>query len=358
MKTKFQDKLATYLLLSIVALLSITPRPSLAQVVTPVQLPDGNSFISQLPQPQDVQPPPPIPLPPPKPPQPLPPPEDLLPPSRLTPTPSEPIPGEFPETIIVERFEVIGSTVFSPEELAKVLAEFTNRPISLADVYQARTAITQLYIEKGYITSGALIPPQTMQSGVVTIQVVEGKLEDIQVTGTRRLRRNYVRSRLARATSPPLNRERLLEALQLLQLNPLIQNLSAELTAGSRPGASILQIKIREAKTFSTQAILDNRRSPSVGSFRRRLQLNEANLLGLGDGLSLAYTNTDGSNSFDASYTLPVNSRNGTLSFYYSTTSSEIIERPFNALDIQSDFRYYELTFRQPVIQTPTQEFS
>ena len=350
---------ATYLQISIVALLLIIPERLTAQVVTPVQLPEGNFFQSQqLPLPQDVQPPPPTPVPTPKPPQPLPPLEDLLPPSQPTPTPSEPIPGKLPETIIIKRFEVIGSTVFSPEELAEVLAKFTNKPISLTEVYQARTAITELYIKRGYITSGAYLPPQTMEDGVVRIQVVEGTLEDIQVTGTRRLRRNYIRSRLGRATEPPLNRERLLEALQLLQLNPLIQNLSAELTAGTRQGASILQLKIQEAQTFSSQIVLDNRRSPSVGSFRRRLQVNEANLLGFGDGLSLAYTNTDGSNSFDASYTFPLNSRNGTLSFYYGTTSSDIIERPFNELDIQSASRYYELIFRQPVIQTPTQEFA
>ncbi|WP_017317977.1 ShlB/FhaC/HecB family hemolysin secretion/activation protein [Mastigocladopsis repens] len=356
---KRQLQATLYLQISIVALLLIIPERLTAQVVTPVQLPNGNSFQSQqLPPPQDVQPPPPSPTPSPKPPQPLPPQEDLLPPSRQTPTPSEPIPGKLPETIIVKRFEVIGSTVFSPEELAKVLAPFTNRPISLTEVYQARTAITESYVKRGYITSGAYIPLQTMQGGVVRIQVVEGRLEDIQVTGTRRLKRNYIRSRLGRATSPPLNRERLLQALQLLQLNPLIQNLSAELTAGSRPGASILLVQIREAQTFSTQIVLDNRRSPSVGSFRRRLQVNEANLLGFGDGLSLAYTNTDGSNAFDASYTFPLNPRNGTLSFYYGTTSSEIIERPFNILDIQSASRYYELTLRQPLIQTPSQEFA
>ncbi|OYE05044.1 hemolysin activation/secretion protein [Nostoc sp. 'Peltigera membranacea cyanobiont' 232] len=260
--------------------------------------------------------------------------------------------------MVVERFEVLGSTVFSPKELAKATAEFTKRPISLTEVYQARSKITDLYVRNGYITSGAYIPPQTIQSGVVKIQVVEGKLEDIQVTGTRRLNPNYVRSRLAIATSAPLNRQRLLEALQLLQLNPLIQNVSAELSAGSRTGSSLLEVKVSEAKTFSSQIVLDNGRSPSVGSFRRRLQLNEANLLGLGDSLGVAYTNTDGSNSFDASYTLPLNPRNGTLTFNYDTTSSNVIEPPFNVLDIESASRYYEVTFRQPIVQTPTQEFA
>ncbi|BAB73143.1 hypothetical protein DSM107007_18480 [Nostoc sp. PCC 7120 = FACHB-418] len=248
--------------------------------------------------------------------------------------------------------------MFSQEELAKVTTEFTKRPITLAELFQARSKITELYVNKGYITSGAYIPPQTIKSGVIKIQVVEGRLEDIQITGNRRLKPNYVRSRLAIATKPPLNRESLLEALQLLQLNPLIQNLSAELSAGSRPGTSVLQVQITEAKSFHAQLALDNGRSPGVGSFRRRVQLNEANLLGLGDNISLAYSNTDGSNTFDTSYTLPLNPRNGTISFNFGTASSNVIEEPFNTLDIQSSSRYYEITYRQPLAQSPSQEFA
>ncbi|MBC6429895.1 ShlB/FhaC/HecB family hemolysin secretion/activation protein [Nostoc sp. HG1] len=355
-----QNLIVSCLPLSMLLLLSsITSSPLKAQAVDTTQLPTSNFILSQqLPPPQDVQPPSPSPVPSPEVPQPLPPPAELFPPSAPTLTPEEPLPGNFPQNIVVERFEVLGSTVFSPEELALATAEFTKRPISLTQVYQARSKITDLYVQNGYITSGAYIPPQTIQSGVVKIQVVEGKLEDIQVTGTRRLNPNYVRSRLAIATSAPLNRQRLLEALQLLQLNPLIQNVTAELSAGSQTGASLLEVKISEAKTFSSPIVLDNGRSPSVGSFRRGLRLNEANLLGLGDGLSLGYTNTDGSNSFDASYTLPLNPRNGTLTFDYGTTSSNVIEPPFKSLDIESASRYYELTFRQPIIQTPTQEFA
>ncbi|MBC1222746.1 ShlB/FhaC/HecB family hemolysin secretion/activation protein [Nostoc sp. UCD121] len=356
-----QNLIASHLPLSMLVLLSsISSNPLKAQAVDTTQLPTSTFILSQqqLPPPQDLQPSVPSPVPSPELPQPLPPPAELFPPSVPTPTPDEPLPGKFPQTIVVERFEVIGSTVFSPEELALATAEFTKRPISLTEVYQARSKITDLYVRNGYITSGAYIPPQTIKSGVVKIQVVEGKLEDIRVTGTRRLNPNYVRSRLAIATSQPLNRQRLLEALQLLQLNPLIQNVSAELSAGSRTGSSLLEVNVSEAKTFNSQIVLDNGRSPSVGSFRRRLQLNEANLLGLGDALGVAYTNTDGSNSLDANYTLPLNPRNGTLTFNYGITSSNVIEPPFDVLDIHSDSRYYELTFRQPIVQTPTQEFA
>ncbi|QLE55949.1 ShlB/FhaC/HecB family hemolysin secretion/activation protein [Nostoc sp. TCL26-01] len=364
----------SWLPLSISVLLnSLDAQPVKAQALDQTKLPHNSFILSQqlpppqdaeppvptpLPPPQDVQPPAPVPLPAPQTPQQLPPPAELLQPPAQEVNPQQPLPENIPQTITVEKFEVLGSTVFSQEELAKVTAEFTNRPITLAELFQARSKITELYVNKGYITSGAYIPPQTIQSGVIKIQVVEGRLEDIQIAGTQRLNPKYIRSRLAIATTPPLNREDLLQALQLLQLNPLIKNLSAELSAGSRPGTSVLQVQIKEAKTFDLQVGLDNGRSPSVGSFRRRIQLSEANLLGLGDGISVAYSNTDGSNTLDTSYTLPLNPRNGTLNFNFGISESNVIEEPFDTLNISSSSRYYELTFRQPLVQTPTQEFA
>ncbi|HEY9783396.1 MAG TPA: ShlB/FhaC/HecB family hemolysin secretion/activation protein, partial [Leptolyngbyaceae cyanobacterium] len=332
----------------------ITAGSLAAQTTNLAQIPTSSpTGLPPMPAPQDVVPPKPIPTQTPKP-EPLPPPEQLLqPPSSTAPTPA--LPG-IPEKIKVERFEVVGSTVFSQKELDKVLAPFTGRSLSFTELFQARSAVTQLYIDKGYITSGALIPPQAIQNGVVKIQVVEGTLEAINVTGTRRLNPNYIRDRLP--NSKPLNQKRLLEALQLLQLNPLIQSIRAELSAGARLGTNILDINVNEAKTFSTQISVDNGRSPSVGTFRRRAQINEANLLGLGDGLSLAYSNTDGSNGIDASYTLPINSRNGTFGISYGFNNSDVIEEPFDFFRIKGDSQYYELTLRQPVVQTPNQEFT
>ena len=325
-----------------------------AQTIDLAQIPTSTpTGLPPTPAPQDVVPPKPIPTQTPKP-ELLPPPEQLLqPPSSTAPTPT--LPG-IPEKIRVERFKVVGSTVFNQKELDKVLSPFTGRSLSFTELLQARSAVTQLYIDKDYITSGALIPPQAIQNGVVKIQVVEGSLEAINVTGTRRLNSNYIRDRLP--NSKPLNQKRLLEALQLLQLNPLIQSIRAELSAGARLGTNVLDINVNEAKTFSTQISADNGRSPSVGTFRRRAQINEANLLGLGDGLSLAYSNTDGSNGIDASYTLPINSRNGTFGISYGFNHSDVIEEPFDFFRIKGDSQYYELTLRQPVVQTPNQEFT
>ena len=330
---------------------SVSESASLAQTVRQISQPS-------IPMPQDIIIPPTQLLPPtqtPKQkPEPLPPPEQLLQPQLPTTPSPTPVPESVPEKITVKRFEITGSTVFSQEQLDKLVAPYTNRVLSATEIFQVSTAITNLYVDRGYITSGALIPPQTIKNGIVKIQIVEGSLEAINVTGTRRLNPDYIRSRLLK--SKPLNQKSLLKALQLLKLNPRIKKIQAELTAGSNLDTTVLNVRVQEAKTFSTQISLDNGRSPSVGTFRRRIQLNEANLFGLGDELSLAYSNTDGSNTINASYTIPFNSNNGTISFDLGFSNNSVIEKPFNALDIIGNYRYYGLTLQQPVIETPNRE--
>ncbi|NET58466.1 MAG: ShlB/FhaC/HecB family hemolysin secretion/activation protein [Symploca sp. SIO2E6] len=263
-----------------------------------------------------------------------------------------------PKKITIKRFEFIGNTALSDEELAQEVEEFTGSPITFAELLSARTKITELYTSNGYVTSGAFIPPQSLTETTITIQIVEGGLEDIEVNGTRRLFPGYVRSRLEIATAKPLNVNKLLEALQLLQLDPLIENISAELSTGSSPATSLLIVNITEANTWLYEVFVNNGRSPSVGSFRRGFTIGQANLLGVGDRLTFGYTNTDGSNEIDTSYTIPFNPRNGTLSLSYGNTSSKVIEPPFDILDIESSSRYFDITIRQPIVQTPTQEFA
>ncbi|MEO1209448.1 MAG: ShlB/FhaC/HecB family hemolysin secretion/activation protein [Cyanobacteria bacterium J06638_20] len=287
---------------------------------------------------------------------PLPPPEELLPLPEAPPDPGQ-LPEGVPELIQVERYDVQGSTIFDEDELAEVTEPFTGS-VTFAELLQARAAVTRLYTDNGYLTSGALIPPQTVENNVVVIQVVEGRLEDIDIQGNRRLNDSYIRSRLRLAGRTPLNVPRLLEGLQLLQLDPLIETISADLQAGVEPGTNRLVVSVAEADSFSVTLNLDNERSPSVGSVQRGFTVEQLNLTGLGDRFLFEYTNTEGSNSIDTSYRVPFNPRNGTIELSFGLGDSDVIEDPFDVLEINSDSRYYELAVRQPLFQSPTQEFA
>lgn len=306
-------------------------------------------------EPQDASPP----LPPqtePSEPETLPPVEEILPEIEGTPDETQET-EDGPQTVFVKKFEIVGSTVFTSEDLKEVLQPYTMRRLSFTELLEAQQKIDRLYVENGYITSGTFLPPQKLQKGIVTIEVIEGTVEEINITGLDRLHPGYVRSRLKIATDAPLNRDKLLNALQLLQLNPLIENLAAELTAGTRIGSSILELNLQEADPFDVVLSFDNYRAPSVGTDRRQVRLTHRNLAGFGDHFSVGYLNTDGSDSLnDLNYTIPVNAYNGTLNFRFSYTDSEIIEEPFDQFDIASENTNYEFTYRQPLLQKPTEE--
>ncbi len=336
-------------LLNISLALSVTLSCDRALAQIPILRPQEQTIPPTLPP----KPPEPIPIPQPAPETPL------KPPTTAVPSFKERL--GIPGTITVSRFEFVDNTAFSGEKLTEVTAPFTNRPITFAEMLQAEAAVTRLYTDAGYINSGAVIPAEQTfprEGAVVKIQVIEGGVEEIRLTVDGHLNADYVRSRLALATDRPLNQNRLLEALQVLQLNPLIHNISADLSAGSRPQLSVLTVNVKEADTTHLELFTDNGRVQSIGSFERGVRYNQGDLSGFGDSLSVEFANTEGSNAISANYTLPINAYNGTIKLSGQFNNTQVIETPFNILDIKGDSRYYDLTFRQPVKQTPTQELA
>lgn len=260
------------------------------------------------------------------------------------------------DPIKVNKIEVIGNSLFQ-SEITQLIEKYQGKSVTLAQLHELRSSISKLYVDNGYVNSGAYLPAQKLQNGIVKIQVLEGGIEAIEINGNKRLSDRYIASRFT-SLPTPIKTEQLLERLQLLRLNPLIENISAELSAGLAPGMSRLDIEVKEANAFTLSSSLDNYKSPSIGSNSRNIGLTHANLLGFGDRLQLNYTNTEGSNGFDIGYTFPINAKNGTISLGYGFNSNNIVENPFTPLDIETESNYYQLSFRQPIIYKPDRELA
>ena len=266
----------------------------------------------------------------------------------------------FPSTgvFFVKEIQVKGNSVLE-DEINELIQPLENKQISLEQLLQLRSQITQLYAKQGYISSGAFIPNnQNVADGIVEIQIVEGELEDIAITGLQRLRKSYVRSRIQRFAKKPLNQNRLEQALQLLQIDPVIQRVNAELVAGSVPGNNILQIQITEAKPFHAGVIFANNQSPSVGAEQASVFVTHDNVLGFADKFSAEYGVTEGLDLYNINYSIPLNSLNGTVGVRFSNTDSRIIEDDFNDLDIRSETETLSFNLRQPLIYTTNNELA
>ena len=124
--------------------------------------------------------------------------------------------------VFVKAIQVTGNTVFSDTTIESVTKPYQNRSLVTEDLERLRLALTLLYVNNGYITSGAVIPDQDVQDGVIQIHIIEGVLSRIDVEGTNWFRTGYLSDRLARGAGPPLKVEPLQERLQLLQRDPRI----------------------------------------------------------------------------------------------------------------------------------------
>lgn len=271
----------------------------------------------------------------------------------------------------VREFRFTGNHVFSSGTLARVVEKYRNHPINADDIEQARQDLTIFYVSQGFINSGAVVPDQEGADGVITFQLVEGRLTGIKLTGNFWFRPWWLRNEIWRGAGRPLNFNRLKQSLQLLRQNATISQINAELEPGGVPGESILDVKIKDSQPFRLALELTNKRPPSVGAEILQVRATDLNLTGHNDPFEIVYgiAHSNGADTFegfdfsgldnvDASYTFPVTPWATTLQLHASKSDTGIIEEPFVALDINSKLEQYGATLRQPLYQTLNNELA
>ncbi|MCU0535170.1 MAG: ShlB/FhaC/HecB family hemolysin secretion/activation protein [Hydrococcus sp. Prado102] len=261
------------------------------------------------------------------------------------------------ESLKIKQVKVLGNTAFKKSELDAAIARFIGQKITLTRLEEIREAIANLYIQEGYVTSGAYLPVQDLSSSTIVIQVVEGQLEKIEIRGLERLQESYISDRLKSATEKPLNINRLEKALQLLQLNPLIKTIRAELKQGRAPGLNVLEVEAIEADAFSVGLQFNNYESPVIGELQGAAIVEHQNLLGFGDRAYASYGVTEGLDKFNISYAVPFNAQNGTVKVEYNSGDNRIVEE-FEDLGIRAESERLLIAVRQPLVQSPSEEFT
>ena len=301
-----------------------------------------------------------------KPKLPIKPPSQILNPAQVSPsTDVKDKPSQIPQNevlIPVKRIDILGSSILTSVEIESLVAPLQNKSVTLNQLQEVTDKISQIYQDRNYITSRAVLIPQDIKDGIVTIQVREGSLERVDVKRAGdlvgRLNDSYIRDRVLQAGATPLNFANLEDALQLLRADPLIGDIRANLTTGSQANQSILQITVSEAKSFSIRPFFDNYGNTSTGIYRIGVNLQELNTTGNGDSILVGYTRSGSADIYQLNYQYPINPQGGTLGFNFSAGQSPITEPPFDSLNILTDSQTYELAYRQPLLRSPREEFA
>ena len=259
-------------------------------------------------------------------------------------------------SVVVEQIKVQGYTIFNEREIAAIVEAYRGKRLNYAAIRNITQAITDFYVSKGYITSGAYLPEQEIVDGVIHIQVIEGKLESINIDGLKNLQEDYVRSFISsRKSSQPLNVKTLEDDLKLLRQDASIKDIKAELVRGTQPHLSVLLLEVAEISPFETGLSFDNYRSPSIGEFQGTIAIGYRNLIGISDRFSAQYNLTEGFDAYSLGYTMPLNYQRGNFSLEYRNGDSKIIE-VFEDAGIRAEYDTFSVQYRQPIIYEPERE--
>jgi hemolysin activation/secretion protein len=260
--------------------------------------------------------------------------------------------------VFVKEIRLTGNTVFTTDELKTITAPYENRVVASSELEDLRVALTRYYIDRGYINSGAVIPDQKVVDGVIQMIIVEGRLTNIEVSGNTHLNSDYIKDRLELGAGPPLNVKDLQDQIQIMLQSPVVETLNSQLRPGDRPGEANLTTSVKEGPRVQFIPVIDNRLSPPLGDVRFLPQAYIYDLTGRGDVLSTSLGLADGLTDPSATWSIPLNAHDTTLTLLAEHADSEVENGPFKDLDIKNKTDTYGFRVGHPFYRTPDQTFS
>jgi len=253
------------------------------------------------------------------------------------------------ENIYIAQYQFQGNTVFDESQLQTLTTPYRDRTVRIDELEDLRQQITHFYIDHGYINSGARILSNALKEGVLTFDIVEGKLDDVQIQGQERLNENYIKNRLL--NDEPLNINDVKEKFQLLLTDPLISSMQGSLLPSAQSNRSILSIDVIRARPYQVTFFGNNYRPPSVGGEGGGVSSWVSNLTGLGDTLNFTFQASEGTRLYSGGWSMPISDK-GTLAYFnFTEGDSWVMESPADNTDITSKVHNIEGGISHPLIE-------
>ncbi len=252
---------------------------------------------------------------------------------------------------------VVTGDLIPPAVLEQKLLGYRGRMVSAEELLQLARSLTEYLVSQGYVNSGVVLPDQKVESGIVRLETIPGRLDRIEVTGRKSLAARRVAARLEDLDAGAFNIHRAVERLQLLEREPLVRRINAELKPGIERGQALLNIDIEERRPYGVSVGIDNAISPNVGSPQMLLDAYHRSVLGLQDAFTLTYRSAEGFSGGAAEYRVPL-STHVAVGIRYAQDESRIVTEPFESLDIRGESQRYGAAVRATLIDGLTTQFA
>lgn len=163
--------------------------------------------------------------------------------------------------------------------------------LSLRELQEIAAQVAQYYRERGFILVRVLIPPQTIQQGIVSLRIIEGRLGHVSIEKNQHYQREQMLRPFADLLGRPVVKGEIETAILQLNDYPGLTTFGV-FRPGLNPGETDLLISVVEEKSVDSNLHVDNYGSEYTGEFRTRLDVIWNNPFDAIDRLSASVSKT------------------------------------------------------------------
>lgn len=194
-----------------------------------------------------------------------------------------PPPGAENITLTLNAIAVSGGLPGMQDQTDAIIRGVIGRPVTLAEVYSAASAIEASYARADYVLARIAIPPQELgDNGTLRLLLVDGFFENINFAGVPARIRPAVAASVAQLRNRPHLQLADIELALLVAGEAPGISLRSTLARGTSPGGSLL-ILDGTFKPLNASVGVGNTYDPSLGSVGVQAQFSLNSVLGWGE---------------------------------------------------------------------------
>jgi len=184
------------------------------------------------------------------------------------------------EKILIKEITVLGYTLISIEKMYDLISPYENRELSFQDFNEVARIITEEYRKNGYATSFAYLPPQKIESNTLTINVMEGRIGDINLTGNKYFKESILLKYLDVRKNKIFNYDELRQNINYINEHP-DRSAKIILDKGKNQGQTDINVSIKDRIPLHVTLGYNNYNSDFLDNNKYMLELKSTNFLGL-----------------------------------------------------------------------------
>lgn len=225
----------------------------------------------------------------------------------------------------VTHFSVEGLSPLSQSFIDEHFKLLQNKSYSLKELQEISKTLESIISEQGYPFYRVIVPPQTLTTGDIKLQVVSFTLGEIEVTGNQYFAKNNIIDSLPVLKKPESpNTQDLAEAIKVANKHPSKQ-VQVTFKPSKTPDKLDAKVAVAERRPYQASLTVNNYGTPTSGDYRMTGALQYSNLWGMDHIVNGSYSTSpdhaDSVKQYGGSYSLPIYRLKGWLSAYYANSS-------------------------------------